>query len=247
MKYSGRKARLMRNKRVVVLTGAGISAESGIRTFRDNDGLWENHRIEDVATPRAWTMNPELVWRFYQARRRQLNEVQPNPAHEALAALAQSVNSFTLITQNVDDLHERGGSQDVIHMHGQLRTLRCETSHQSEVRMDESDLTDDFAACRCCSDASRMRPDIVWFGEMPMFMQEIYEAVDACDVFIVVGSSGHVYPAAGLVNEAKAAGAHTVLVNAEAPQNAGAFDETHIGKAGELLPSLVSDWLAAED
>jgi NAD-dependent deacetylase len=109
--------------------------------------------------------------------------------------------------------------------------------------MDEADLTDDFAVCQCCSDPSPMRPDIVWFGEMPMFMQEIYEAVDACDVFIVVGSSGHVYPAAGLVNEAKAAGAHTILVNAEAPQNADAFDETHIGKAGELLPELVESWL----
>lgn len=243
MKYSGRKARSMRNKRIVVLTGAGISAESGIRTFRDNDGLWENHRVEDVATPWAWTQDPQLVWRFYQARRRQLNEVQPNPAHEALAALAESVDSFTLITQNVDDLHERGGSPDVIHMHGQLRTLRCETSQQSEVRMEETDMSDTFATCRCCSEPSRMRPDIVWFGEMPMFMHEIYEAVDACDVFIVVGSSGHVYPAAGLVNEAKAGGAHTILVNAEPPQNADAFDETHIGKAGELLPALVDDWL----
>ncbi len=243
MKYSGRKARSMRNKRIVVLTGAGISAESGIRTFRDNDGLWENHRVEDVATPWAWTQDPELVWRFYQARRRQLNEVHPNPAHEALAALAQGVDSFTLITQNVDDLHERGGSPDVIHMHGQLRTLRCETSQQSEVRMEETDMSDTFATCRCCSEPSRMRHDIVLFGEMHMFMHEIYEAVDACDVFIVVGSSGHVYPAAGLVNEAKAGGAHTILVNAEPPQNADAFDETHIGKAGELLPALVDDWL----
>jgi len=233
----------MRKKRVVVLTGAGISAESGIRTFRDNNGLWENHRVEDVATPRAWAQDPELVWRFYQARRRQLNEVQPNPAHEALAALAHGIDSFTLITQNVDDLHERGGSPDVIHMHGQLRTLRCETSQQSEVRMEETDLSDTFATCHCCSEPSRMRPDIVWFGEMPMFLQEIYEAVDACDVFIVVGSSGHVYPAAGLVNEAKAGGAHTILVNAEPPQNADAFDETHIGKAGELLPSLIDAWL----
>lgn len=234
----------MREKRVVVLTGAGISAESGIRTFRDNDGLWENHRIEEVATPQGWMEDPELVWRFYQARRRQLHEVHPNPAHEALASLSNEVDSFLLITQNVDDLHERGGSEEVIHMHGSLRTLRCEVSQRSEVRMDQADMSDEFAMCRCCAEPSRMRPDIVWFGEMPMFLQEIYEAVDACDVFIVVGSSGHVYPAAGLVNEAKARGAHTILVNAEAPQNAESFDEMHIGKAGELLPELVDAWLA---
>ncbi len=236
----------MKEQRVVVLTGAGVSAESGIRTFRDNDGLWENNRIEDVATPEAWRANPELVWGFYQARRRQLAEVEPNPAHTALANLEDGLAQMTLITQNVDDLHERGGSKDVIHMHGQLQTLRCERSGRSEPRMAETDLVDEFLTCSCCVEQSRLRPDIVWFGEMPMHMEDIYAAVDACEVFIVVGSSGHVYPAADLVHIARANGARTVLINAEAPMNVDAFDEVHLGKAGELLPDLVKAWLAVE-
>ena len=226
----------MQKQRVVVLTGAGISAESGIRTFRDNDGLWENNRIEDVATPEAWRANPELVWGFYQARRRQLSEVKPNPAHTALATLENGLEDMVLITQNVDDLHERGGSHDVIHMHGQLQTLRCERSGRSEPRMEEADLVDEFLTCSCCVEQARLRPDIVWFGEMPMHMESIYRAVDACEVFIVVGSSGHVYPAADLVHIARANGARTVLVNAEAPMNVEAFDEVHLGKAGKSFP-----------
>ena len=213
----------MRGKKVVVLTGAGVSAESGIKTFRDNDGLWENYRIEDVATPQAWQADPELVWKFYQARRRQMKEVGPNPAHEALAKLESELDDFTLITQNVDDLHERGGSHSVIHMHGRLETLRCE---------------------KCCVEASRVRPDIVWFGEMPMQMDEIYNAIESCDLFIVVGSSGHVYPAAGLANAARLVGAQTILVNYEMPINGYDFDEIHLGKAGEKLPGLVESWLA---
>ena len=236
----------MQGKRVVVLTGAGISAESGIRTFRDDGGLWENHRLEDVATPEAWRADPGLVWRFYQARRRQLNEVKPNPAHEALAQLADGLDDFTLITQNVDDLHERGGSSDVVHMHGQLVTLRCEASGRSEVRMSDGDLSDAFLRCSCCDEPARLRPDIVWFGEMPMHMETIYAAVDTCEVFAVVGSSGHVYPAADLVHIAKANGARTVLVNAEAPLNVEAFNEVHLGKAGELLPGLVETWLSGD-
>ena len=237
----------MQGKRVVVLTGAGVSAESGIRTFRDNDGLWEEHSIEDVATPRAWRANPELVWGFYQARRRQLLEVEPNPAHVALAALERGLEHMTLITQNVDDLHERGGSQHVIHMHGQLETLRCETSERCEVRMDQADLGEAFLTCTCCAEPQRMRPDIVWFGERPMRMEEIYAAVDACEVFVVVGSSGHVYPAAELAHIAQANGAKTVLVNAEAPMNVDAFGEVYLGNAGELLPGLVNTWLGNED
>ena len=239
-----RDAYTMRGKRIVVLTGAGISAESGVKTFRDNDGLWENHRIEDVATPQAWLHDPELVWKFYQARRRQMNEVGPNPAHVALAKLESELNEFTLITQNVDDLHERGGSKSVIHMHGRLQTLRCETSGQIEHRMDDSDLEDEYAFCNCCAEPSRMRPDIVWFGEMPMHMEEIYTAVESCDVFIVVGSSGHVYPAAGMVHIARSVGAHAILVNYEMPVNGDDFDEVHLGIAGELLPELVETWLA---
>ena len=229
----------MAQQRVVVLTGAGISAESGVRTFRDGDGLWEEHRLEDVATPQAWNNNPVLVWRFYQARRRQLLEVAPNAAHKALATFAAKREHFTLITQNVDDLHERAGNTNTIHMHGRLKTLRCEQSGRSEIRMAESDLADDFLVCQCCATPQRLRPDIVWFGEMPMQMEDIYAAVEQSDLFIVVGSSGHVYPAAGLVNIAHQAGARTVLVNLEAPLNADAFDEVHLGKAGELLPVLL--------
>ena len=233
----------MRDRKVVVLTGAGISAESGVKTFRDNDGLWENHRVEDVATPQAWVADPKLVWRFYQARRNQLREVEPNPAHTALAVLQSKLDEFTLITQNVDDLHERGGSQSVIHMHGELRTLRCENSGISEERFDSEDLGENYAMCNCCSEASRMRPDIVWFGEVPMFMEEIYNAVENSDIFIVIGSSGHVYPAAGLVQIARSSGAHTILVNYEVPVNGHEFDEMYIGKAGEILPDLVEKWL----
>ena len=208
-------------------------------SFRDGDGLWEEHRLEDVATPQAWTNNPVLVWRFYQARRRQLLEVAPNAAHKALATFAAKREHFTLITQNVDDLHERAGNTNTIHMHGRLKTLRCEQSGRSEVRMAESDLADDFLVCQCCATPQRLRPDIVWFGEMPIQMEEIYSAVEQSDLFIVVGSSGHVYPAAGLVNIAHQAGARTVLVNLEAPLNADAFDEVNLGKAGELLPMLL--------
>jgi len=229
----------MAQQRVVVLTGAGISAESGVRTFRDGDGLWEEHRIEDVATPQAWIADPVLVWRFYQARRRQLLEVKPNAAHQALATFATKIDHFTLITQNVDDLHERVGNENTIHMHGRLKTLRCEQSGHSEIRMNDADFCDEFLYCQCCATPQRVRPDIVWFGEMPMQMEEIYSAVENSDLFIVVGSSGHVYPAAGLVNVANAAGATTILVNLEAPINAGDFDEVHLGKAGELLPGIL--------
>ena len=231
--------------RVVVLTGAGVSAESGVRTFRDNDGLWEDHRVEDVATPEAWARDPEMVWRFYQARRNQLLEVEPNPAHLALAEMESKADRFTLVTQNVDDLHERGGSSSVIHMHGRLGSLRCEETGRSEVRMGEGDLGEGFVTCRCCANASRMRPDIVWFGEIPMEMDTIYREVESCDVFIVVGSSGHVYPAAGLVNLANSCGARSILVNFEMPINGRDFDEVHIGKAGELLPDLVGAWFGS--
>ncbi len=233
----------MEQRKVVVLTGAGVSAESGVRTFRDNGGLWEEHRVEDVATPEAWQLDADMVWRFYQARRRQLSEVNPNEGHLALARFQTEVKEFTLITQNVDDLHERAGCTDVVHMHGQLRTLRCESSHEREVRMESNDLSNEFVYCKCCIHQERMRPDIVWFGEIPMQMQRIREAVTGCDLFVVVGSSGHVYPAAGLVNQAKRSGAHTVLVNLEEPANADVFDEVHLGPAGELLPILVSNWL----
>ncbi len=233
----------VRDKRVVVLTGAGVSAESGVKTFRGNDGLWENHSLDDVATPDAWIRDPQLVWDFYQARRNQLTQVEPNPAHLALGLLQSEIPDFTLITQNVDDLHERGGSSSVLHMHGELRTLRCEVTGETELRMTDSDLSQNFVNCNCCETPTKMRPDIVWFGEIPMFMQKIYQMVENCDIFIVIGSSGHVYPAAGLVGVASTYGAHTILVNYDLPVNADMFDEVHTGKAGELLPKLVTEWL----
>ena len=225
--------------KVVILTGAGISAESGIKTFRDNDGLWENYRIEDVATPQAWQRNPRLVWQFYQARRRQLTEVQPNPAHEALSELEQYLgDNFLLITQNVDDLHSRAGSNKLIHMHGELALLRCENCLEIFAMMEEHQLTDDYVECPSC-DNDRLRPHIVWFHEVPLRLEEIYLAVEECDVFITIGTSGHVYPAAGLIDVAKSNGARCIGVNLEPPLNIDMHDEFYQGKAGEILPELV--------
>jgi len=228
---------------IVVLTGAGVSAGSGLRTFRNNNGLWEEHAVEEVATPRAWKRDPSMVWRFYQARRRQLIVVEPNQTHFALTKLAEYAKEFFLITQNVDDLHERSGGRDVVHMHGQLRMLRCEVSGETEERMEPSDLESDFLFCTCCESSNRLRPDIVWFEEQPMHMAEIRKAVEACDVFIVVGSSGHVYPANRLVGLAYFLGAHTILINLEEPENHSMFHEIHLGRAEIILPKLVAKWI----
>ena len=177
--------------RVVVLTGAGISAESGIRTFRANDGVWENHRIEDVATPFAWERDPKLVWEFYQGRRRQLLDVVPNSAHKALVSLENYLDEFLLITQNVDDLHSRAGSKKLIHIHGELRKLRCETCGQVIDAMNDEHLQNQYVECTQCTN-KRLRPHIVWFNEIPFRMDEIYAAVGGCEVFIAIGTSGHV-------------------------------------------------------
>ncbi len=229
--------------RVVVLTGAGISAESGIRTFRANDGVWENHRIEDVATPFAWERDPRLVWRFYQGRRRQLLDVNPNSAHEALVSLESYLDEFLLITQNVDDLHSRAGSEKLIHMHGELRKLRCEMCGEIIDAMDDEHLQDQYVKCVQCAN-ERLRPHIVWFHEMPLRMDEIYDAVGECDVFIAIGTSGHVYPAAGLLSIAKDTGAHCIGINLDPPENIILFDEFHQGLAGELVPALVTKWMS---
>lgn len=228
--------------RVVVLTGAGISAESGIKTFRANDGIWENHRIEDVATPLAWERDPKLVWEFYQNRRRQLLNVNPNPAHKALVSLESYLHEFLLITQNVDDLHSRAGSKKLIHIHGELRKLRCEMCGEIVNAMDGEHLQDQYVECVQCEN-KRLRPHIVWFGEMPFKMNEIYHAVGECDVFIAIGTSGHVYPAAGLLSIAKDVGAHCIGINLDPPENVVLFDEFHQGQAGELVPVLVSEWM----
>ena len=230
--------------KVVILTGAGISAESGIKTFRASDGLWENHAIEDVATPYAWERNPELVWNFYQGRRRQLQDVEPNPAHQALVTLEEYLgDNLLLVTQNVDDLHSRAGSKNLIHMHGELRILRCEECHEIFDMMEPNHLTSEYITCPSCSN-QRLRPHIVWFHEMPFQLPEIYAAVEECDVFMTIGTSGHVYPAAGLIDVAKQAGALCVGVNLDEPMNYELHDEFHQGRAGELLPNLVDEWLS---
>ena len=229
--------------KVVILTGAGISAESGIKTFRADGGVWENHRIEDVATPFAWERNPNLVWKFYQERRKQLLNVEPNSAHEALASLENYLNEFLLITQNVDDLHSRAGSIKLIHMHGELRKLRCEMCGQIIDAMQDEHLQDEYVGCNQCSN-NRLRPHIVWFHEMPFKMNEIHDAVVECDVFIAIGTSGHVYPAAGLLSVAKDVGAYCIGINLDPPENVRLFDEFHQGLAGELLPTLVSKWIS---
>ena len=181
---------ITKESRVVILTGAGISAESGIQTFRASDGLWENHRVEDVATPKGWISNPQLVWSFYQQRRRQLLEVEPNPAHIALVDLENFLDNFLLITQNVDNLHGRAGSKQFIHMHGELEKLRCEQCNHVEIMMENEHLGEEFISCTQCE--GRLRPHIVWFSESPLYLNEIDDALSQCDVFIAIGTSGNV-------------------------------------------------------
>ncbi|KAA5950895.1 NAD-dependent protein deacylase [Pantoea sp. Bo_2] len=224
---------------VVVLTGAGISAESGIRTFRAADGLWEEHHVEDVATPEGFQRDPALVQRFYNARRQQLQEadVQPNAAHLALAELEQVLgDNFLLVTQNIDNLHERAGNNRVLHMHGELLKVRCVTSGQ--VIEWTGDITPDDR-CTCCQFPSVLRPHVVWFGEMPLGMEQIYQALEQADYFIAIGTSGHVYPAAGFVHEARLQGAHTVELNLEPSQVGNEFAERHYGLASEVVPEFV--------
>ena len=231
--------------KVVILTGGGIRAESGMRTFRASAGLWEEHRIEDVATPMGWERNPQLVWDFYQARRRQLFEVKPNPGHSALTTLEEFLDDMLLVTQNVDNLHERAGSKNLIHIHGELEKLRCEECHHVDVMMEPQDLGTSFVSCPVCTN-TMMRPHIVWFHEMPMQMAEIEKALNQCDVFIAIGTSGHVYPAAGFLASAKQQGSYCIGINLDAPLNYDLFDEFHQGKAGEILPELVHQWINTE-
>lgn len=229
-----------RYQHIVVLTGAGVSAESGVNTFRDNGGLWENHHIEDVATPEAFARNPELVQRFYNLRRAQLTSVNPNPAHQALASFEQAFEGdFLLITQNVDDLHERAGSQNLLHMHGELKRVRCVRTHR--IYTFDGDVNRD-TLCECCQQPN-LRPHIVWFGEMPLFMDQIYRALEQCDLFISIGTSGHVYPAAGFVELASSIGAHTVEINIEPSKVKDAFQQHLYGKAGEILPEYLKSLL----
>ena len=227
---------------IVVLTGAGISAESGLATFRAADGLWEGHRVEDVATPEAYRRDPALVHAFYDARRERLGAVEPNAAHRALARLdAEWRGDLLLVTQNVDDLHERAGSKRLLHMHGQLTKgwcLACDERFEWAGPMGEG------ASCPSCSRVGRVRPDIVWFGEMPYDMERIEEALQRCDLFVSMGTSGAVYPAAGFVQTARYRGARTLEINLEPSLGSYMFDESRIGKAGELVPAWVDEILA---
>lgn len=232
-------------RRIVVLTGAGISAESGVATFRGPDGLWEGHRIEDVATPAAFRRNPLLVQRFYDQRRAALPHVQPNAAHLALARLDREwPEELLLVTQNVDDLHERAGSSRLLHMHGELQSALCNAcgarSHFTGAHLQA-------ASCPACTSSGRLRPDIVWFGEMPYHMPLIEAALDRVDLFVSIGTSGNVYPAAGFVDHARSVGAYCLELNLDPGASSSRFHESRLGKAGTLVPQLVDLLLAGTD
>lgn len=231
-------------RNIVILTGAGVSAESGLTTFRAADGLWEDHRVEDVATPEAYRRNPELVHRFYDARRARLAEVEPNAAHRALARLdAQWEGELLLITQNVDDLHERAGSKRLLHMHGELTNGWCLACDQ---RFSWVGPMGEVATCPQCAVQGRVRPDIVWFGEMPYEMDRIEDALRKADLFVSIGTSGAVYPAAGFVQTARYCGARTLEMNLEPSLGSTLFDEGRIGPAGKLVPEWVDELLGAQ-
>ncbi len=223
---------------IVILTDAGISQESGIKTFRDSNGLWENHRIEDVASPEGFIKNPALVHDFYNMRRKQLlsSEVKPNVAHRALAELESKwPNQFLLVTQNVDNLHERAGSQKMLHMHGELLKIRCQSSEK--VFNWESDLSQK-TICSCCQREGQLRPHIVWFGEMPLYMDPIVKALEQCDVFVSIGTSGQVYPAAGFVDITPKKCKKIEINTAETPISES-FHEHWIGSASQRVPELL--------
>lgn len=230
-------------KQIVILTGAGISQESGIRTFRAADGLWEDHRIEDVATPEGFARDPQLVHRFYNTRRSQLTsgDVSPNAAHLALAKLEQDYPGEVLVvTQNIDDLHERAGQRNLIHMHGELLKMRCSVSGRIYEILD--DISQD-RRCECCGLSETLRPHVVWFGEIPLEMDRIYRHLAQCDLFLAVGTSGNVYPAAGFVREAKQAGANSIEINLEPSMVNADFDEHLQGLATDVVPKLVNQLL----
>lgn len=226
---------------IVILTGAGISAESGLATFRADDGLWENHRVEDVATPEAFVRDPVLVHRFYDARRANLATVEPNAAHEALARLdAEWPGELLIVTQNVDDLHERAGAKRLLHMHGELNSAWCRAC---DARMRWAGEMGGAAMCPECGAAGKVRPDIVWFGEMPYEMERIDRALMQADLFVSIGTSGNVYPAAGFVQTARYVGAGTLEMNLEPSLGSYLFDESRTGRAGELVPQWVEEVL----
>lgn len=231
----------MAHSSIVVLTGAGISAESGLGTFRDEGGLWARHRIEDVATPEGFARNPQLVVNFYNTRRAQAHAAVPNAGHHALARLqAAHPGDVLLVTQNVDGLHEKAGSRDVVHMHGELTSAlcgACDHRWTAALRMQVGD------TCPDCG-APTARPDIVWFGEMPYHMDRIEEALSRADIFAAVGTSGNVYPAAGFVQMARHVGAGTVEMNLEPSETVALFEDIRPGKASVTVPAWVDEVLA---
>lgn len=232
-----------KKRNIVILTGAGVSADSGVSTFRDPNGIWAKYDYTEVATPEGFAANPVLVHSFYNARREALTRVMPNAAHVALARLEAAIgDALTLVTQNVDDLHERGGSRRVIHMHGELLKARCAicgTNHR---------WTGDLSVETRCPDCKAdrfMRPHVVWFGEMPMFMDEIAAAIANADLFVSIGTSGSVYPAAGFVGEARCLGVPCIELNLEPSQNADVFTDARYGRASEIVPLWVEEIIAA--
>lgn len=232
------------NKNIVILTGAGISKESGLDTFRDAHGIWSQVRIEDVATPEAFSQNPARVHAFYNARRDALviSDIHPNSAHLALAKLENKwPGDVLIVTQNIDDLHEKAGSANLIHMHGELLKVRCEacsTVHPWNHALSVS------TPCPNCSEVGSLRPDVVWFGEMPMHMERIYAALFECALFVSIGTSGNVYPAAGFVSELRSRpGVKTVELNLEASEGASYFNEARYGPASEIVPAFVDELL----
>lgn len=227
-------------RNIVILTGAGISAESGIDTFRDAGGLWEQHRVEDVATPEGFAKDPDLVLGFYDMRREALSQVKPNAAHQALARLdAEWSGELLIVTQNVDDLHERGGAKRVLHMHGELKSALCLSC---EMRSPWDAPMSNRPPCPVCQ-APSLRPDVVWFGEMPYQMERIYAAIREADLFVSIGTSGAVYPAAGFVRDARELGAQTLELNLERSEGSHWFDVSRQGPAGELVPAWVEETL----
>jgi NAD-dependent deacetylase len=229
-------------RNIVILTGAGVSAESGIDTFRSAGGLWEQHRVEDVATPEGFARDPDLVLRFYDMRRAAIQEKQPNPAHVALARLdAEWPGELLLVTQNVDDLHTRAGASRVLHMHGEHLNAWCTSC---DVRSPWRGTLIERPACPVCHSRT-LRPDVVWFGEVPYRMDEIYAALRGADLFVSIGTSGAVYPAAGLVRQARELGAQTLELNLERSQGSAWFHETRLGPASALVPAWVDELLEA--
>lgn len=229
------------SRAIVILTGAGISAESGLATFRGPGGLWEGHRVEDICTPQALARDPDLVHQFYDLRRDALERVEPNPAHVALAELAQRWRGeLLLITQNVDDLHERAGSSGVLHMHGELRSALCAACGHRLPWQGSLPLASQCPHC----DAPALRPDIVFFGEMPYEMDRIEEALSRADLFVSIGTSGAVYPAAGFVRMARAMGAETLELNLAQSEGSHWFSESRLGPASKLVPEWVNEILA---